>query len=65
MNNERDKYEKVRFAIEEKGGERITAITRVITRITAMATATATASIMIAMVFMSVINNDQVAMRGR
>ena len=34
-------------------------------RVTAITTATATASIMIAMIFMSVINNDQITIRGR
>ena len=65
VNGGRDEYEKVRFIIEERGGERVTAIARVITRVIAMATATATASIMIAMIFMSVISNDQMIMRGK
>ena len=69
MDDGRDKYEKVRFVIKERGGERVIAIVRATARMTARITttaiATATASIMIAMISMSVISNDQVAMRGR
>ena len=65
MSDGRDEYEKIRFVIEEKGGERVTATARVTTRVTTTATATATASIVIAMVSISVISNDQMAMRGR